>query len=259
MTDRFPEQENKDRTVEVFGIPLDNVTMAEARDTIVGWLYDDALRQVCFVNADCANIAYRNQQYLTVLQEADYCLADGIGLKLAGKIFRKEIQQNVNGTDLFPLLCESLASTDRRVFLLGARPGVAEGVRKWVMERFPLLDVCGVQHGYYGPQEEREIIQRIRESRANLVLVAFGAPKQDLWIHDHIKEMGANVAIGVGGLFDFYSGRIPRAPLWMRKRGMEWVYRLIQEPGRLWKRYLIGNGLFLARVLREKYASSNQQ
>jgi N-acetylglucosaminyldiphosphoundecaprenol N-acetyl-beta-D-mannosaminyltransferase len=145
------------------------------------------------------------------------------------------------------------------MFLLGARPGVAEGVRKWVLERFPLLDVCGVQHGYYGPQEEQGIIRQIRDSGANLVLVAFGAPKQDLWICDHLQEMGANVAIGVGGLFDFYSGRIPRAPLWMRKMGMEWVYRLVQEPGRLWKRYLIGNGLFLARVLRQKFLPRKRQ
>jgi N-acetylglucosaminyldiphosphoundecaprenol N-acetyl-beta-D-mannosaminyltransferase len=259
MTNQFPEQEGRDRTVEVFGIPLDNVTMAEARDTILGWLNDASCRQVCFVNADCANIAYRDKEYLSVLQEADYCLADGIGLKLAGKIFRQEIRENVNGTDLFPLLCERLAATDRRVFLLGARPGVPEGVQEWIRNRFPLLDVCGVQHGYFGPQEEEGVIERIRDSGANLVLVAFGAPKQDLWIHEHMKEMGANVAIGVGGLFDFYSGRIPRAPLWMRKMGMEWVYRLVQEPGRLWKRYLIGNGLFLARVVREKYSSQSKQ
>jgi len=255
MSKVFAHHGHTQRDVEVFGIPIDNVTMAEARDTILAWLNNTPCRQVCFVNADCANIAYRNQEYVKVLREADYCLADGIGLKIAGKIFGKNIRENVNGTDLFPYLCESLAETDRRVFLLGARPGVAEGVANWVREHFPSLQVCGSQHGYFSAQEEQEIIRQIRESGANLVLVAFGTPKQDLWIHEHMAEMGANVAIGVGGLFDFYSGRIPRAPLWVRKLGMEWAYRLIQEPGRLWKRYLIGNGLFLGRVIRQKIFS----
>ncbi|MDD3471568.1 MAG: WecB/TagA/CpsF family glycosyltransferase, partial [Syntrophaceae bacterium] len=99
---------------------------------------------------------------------------------------------------------------------------------------------------------------KIKDSGAHLLLVAFGAPRQDLWINEHLDETNAKVAIGVGGLFDFYSGRIPRAPVWMREIGMEWLYRLLQEPGRLWKRYLIGNGIFLSRVIWEKFFPKNR-
>ena len=106
--------------------------------------------------------------------------------------------------------------------------------------------------GYFDVGEDETILDKIQQSNADLVLVAFGAPKQDLWIHKHLPGTGVKVAIGVGGLFDFYSGRLPRAPQWMRELGMEWAFRLIQEPGRMWKRYLVGNFVFLGRTLAWK-------
>jgi N-acetylglucosaminyldiphosphoundecaprenol N-acetyl-beta-D-mannosaminyltransferase len=236
----------------ILGIPVSNCTMTEAIETIVDWVHGTSARQICFVNADCANIAYRNEAYLDVLKGADLCLADGIGIKLGAKILSQDIVQNVNGTDMFPRLCERLSGTDTKVFLLGARPEVVEGVAEWIRDHYPQLHLCGWQHGYFELEKEPEIVQRIKHCGTHLLLVAFGAPKQDLWIREHLKETGVKVATGVGGLFDFYSGRIQRAPLWMREIGMEWFYRLIQEPGRLWKRYLIGNGLFLWRVLKER-------
>jgi N-acetylglucosaminyldiphosphoundecaprenol N-acetyl-beta-D-mannosaminyltransferase len=236
----------------LLGIPIDNVTMSDALDTVLQWTVTEGSRQVCFVNADCANISYLNTDYRQALQDADLCLADGIGIKLAGKLLGRHVKQNVNGTDMFPLICERLSDIEGSVFLLGARDYVVQGVADWIGTNFPRIRLCGLQHGYYSPEEEREIINRIKESETQLLLVAFGSPKQDLWIKEHLAQTGARVALGVGGLFDFYSGRLPRAPLWMREIGMEWVYRLIQEPGRLWKRYLIGNGVFLWRVLMER-------
>lgn len=241
--------------VTILGIPLTNLTMEEAIDTILERLDGDRPTQICFVNADCANIAYRNPAYLDVLRRADFCFADGIGLKLAGKLLAQEIRQNVNGTDLFPRLCEALAASDKGLFLLGARPGVAEDVVRWVEQNHPKTAVLGLQHGYFQAEEESSVLERMRSSGADLLLVAFGAPRQDLWIHQHLPETNAKVAMGVGGLFDFYSGRMPRAPQWMREMGMEWLYRLMQEPGRMWKRYLVGNGLFLFRVLWERISS----
>jgi N-acetylglucosaminyldiphosphoundecaprenol N-acetyl-beta-D-mannosaminyltransferase len=226
--------------------------MAESIEDILSKLNRETPSQICFVNADCANIAYKNGHYLRVLQGADLCLADGIGLKLGAKILGQDIKQNVNGTDLFPRLCESLSRTGKGIYLLGARPGVAESVARWVQENAPDTTVSGFRHGYFDPEEEAAVIEDIRRSGARLLLVAFGAPHQDLWINEHLHETGVNLAMGVGGLFDFYSGRLTRAPVWMREMGMEWVYRLIQEPGRLWKRYLIGNGVFLSRVTRER-------
>lgn len=238
--------------ITILGIPLTNLTMDETVETIIEKLQGDQSVQICFVNADCANIAYRNPNYLDVLKKADYCLADGIGLKLAGKLLAQEIRQNVNGTDLFPHLCEALAKTGKSIFLLGAKPGVADDVARWISQHHPEVAVRGAQHGYFKPEEEALILAAMRESEASLLLVALGAPKQDLWISQHLQETGVKAAMGVGGLFDFYSGRMPRAPLWMREIGMEWLYRLIQEPDRMWKRYLVGNFVFLCRVVWER-------
>ena len=238
--------------VIILGIPIDNLSMEKALDTILEWLEEGHAKQVCFVNADCANISCRDPAYLKVLKEADLCLPDGMGLNLAGRILKQHIEENVNGTDMFPLLCERLSRTDRRLFLLGALPGVAEEVEGWIREHFPQVSVCGTRHGYFEPDEEQEIIQEISASGSHLLLVAFGSPGQDMWIHRHMKELGVRVAIGVGGLFDFYSGRHARAPRWMRRIGMEWMHRLMLEPRRLWKRYLVGNAVFLTRVLKEK-------
>ncbi len=240
----------------ILGIPIDNLTMTEAVDAIIRRLDSQQSHSLCFVNADCANLAYCNPEYHAVLNTSDLTLADGIGLKLAGRILSTGIKQNVNGTDLFPRLCEALADTGKGLFILGARPGIPERVRDWIAEFHPQVTISGWHHGYYDPDEEEEIIHNIASSGASLLLVAFGAPRQELWIAEHLNETGVKVAIGVGGLFDFYSGRISRAPLWMREMGLEWLYRFWQEPGRMWKRYFVGNSVFLSRVIWEKYTRS---
>ena len=174
-------------------------------------------------------------------------MADGIGIKIAGKLLGQEIKQNVNGTDLFPRLCAALSHTQHRVFLLGGQPGVPEKVRQWISDHYPAVVVCGWHHGYFSPTEEHTVIEQIADSKATLLLVAFGVPRQEKWIHRHLEATGVKVALGVGGLFDFYSGRIPRAPQWLREIGGEWLYRLCQEPQRMWKRYIVGNAMFLMR------------
>lgn len=233
---------------ELLGIPLDNVTLTEAVAAIVERLDGHRPQQVCFVNADCVNIAFRHPPYLDVLRHADLVFADGIGLKLAGLALGNPVRDNVNGTDLFPRLCEALSETGKSLYLLGARPGVVDDLCVWIASHYPGLVIAGSRHGYFSADEEPAVIEAIADSGAEVVLVAFGAPQQELWIHRHLSELGVKVAIGVGGLFDFYSGRIPRAPRWMRRVGLEWFYRLCQEPSRLWRRYLLGNPLFLLRV-----------
>jgi N-acetylglucosaminyldiphosphoundecaprenol N-acetyl-beta-D-mannosaminyltransferase len=246
--------------VTILGIPINNMTMSEVVETVAAWLREptpditksNKPRQICFVNAYCANLAYHDEEYLQVLQNADLTLADGIGMKLAGKLLARDIRQNVNGTDLFPRLCETLSSPEEGLFLLGGRPGVAEGVCHWLAKHHPNVIVKGYHHGYFSSEEEEQIIRQITDSRAKLLLIAFGAPHQDKWTRRNLRKTGVKVAMGVGGLFDFYSGRIPRAPLWVREMGMEWLYRFYQEPRRMWKRYFLGNAIFLFRVIKER-------
>lgn len=239
-------------SINILGIDVNNLTMTESIEDIMGRLDGPNQAQVCFVNADCANIAYRDAEYTRVLTRAPLTLADGIGMKLAGKLLATEIKQNVNGTDLFPRLCDALQGTNKGIFLLGGRPGVAEKVSGWIRETYPDVTLSGQHHGYFSPEEEENVVNQIRDSGAAMLLVAFGAPRQDTWINAHLQDTGVKVAMGVGGLFDFYSGQISRAPQWLREMGFEWLYRFYQEPRRMWRRYFIGNAVFLTRVLQER-------
>lgn len=242
--------EEAPRQVPLFGLPIDNLTLSEAVEQIVARTDRSATSQVAFVNADCVNLSFKDAAYRQSLQrDADLVLADGIGVKLAGDLMRLPIKQNVNGTDLFPRLCEQLADAGKSLYLLGAQPGVADEVAAWARGQYPTLKIAGAQHGYFDPSDEPAVLERIRRSGASVLLVAFGAPRQDRWIAENRHALaGVPVAIGVGGLFDFFSGRKPRAPLWMREMGLEWAFRLGLEPARLWKRYVVGNGIFLMRA-----------
>jgi N-acetylglucosaminyldiphosphoundecaprenol N-acetyl-beta-D-mannosaminyltransferase len=206
--------------------------------------------QVAFVNADCVNIAFRNAAYANTLRHCELVFADGVGMKIAGRVLGRSLCDNVNGTDMFPQLAAEMARQGRGVYLLGGRPGVPEGVAEWLATHHPDVRICGVRHGYFSPAEEPHIEQEIAASGADLLLVAFGDPRQTLWVAERLPRLGVPVAMGVGGLFDFFSGRIPRAPRWMRRLGIEWLYRLYREPRRLAGRYLIGNVVFLARLAR---------
>jgi len=242
--------------VTILGIPISNLSLAEAANQIIRLAASNRPSQVCFVNADCANAAHRDQAYMGVLERSDLILADGIGMRLAGQFLKKPIRQNVNGTDLLPVLCSAAAASGLGIYLLGGRPGVAEATAGWMRAQAPSLEICGTRHGFFRPHEELAIVQAIQDSKARILLVALGAPKQDLWIDTHKASLPPGVSIGVGGLFDFYSGTIPRAPVWMREIGMEWFFRFLQEPGRMWRRYFLGNALFLLRVLNQRIRKS---
>ena len=226
-----------------FGIPILNTSMAEA----VRWIIDTSAasatgepggpllgpRQLAFVNPDCLNIAWRHAGYRQVLLAADRVIPDGIGIHIGCRMLGQSLRENVNGTDMFPLLCEAAAAAGRSLYLLGARPGIAAAAGEQMRRRFPALELAGARDGYFSEDEEPAVIEAVNASGADILLVAFGAPRQDLWLARHRAALSARVCMGVGGLFDFYSGRVRRAPAWMRELGLEWAYRLLQEPGRM--------------------------
>jgi N-acetylglucosaminyldiphosphoundecaprenol N-acetyl-beta-D-mannosaminyltransferase len=241
-------------TQVISGIRFLNLSMDELISATVLALDKRLLTSIAFVNPDCVNISTHDVSYRECLASTDWVCADGIGMKIAGRLLGREIRQNINGTDLFPQLCAALEGGKHSIYLLGAQAGVAEQVACWARTRFPGLSIAGTRSGFFDASEEPAVIEAIRASGADVLLVAMGAPLQEKWLHRHLIETGATVGCGVGGLFDFYSGRIPRAPLWLREIGGEWLYRFWQEPGRMWRRYLIGNILFLCRILRERIA-----
>jgi N-acetylglucosaminyldiphosphoundecaprenol N-acetyl-beta-D-mannosaminyltransferase len=234
--------------VQVCDVAFDNLSMSEAIARLRDMLDGGMPQQVSFVNPACVNIATSHRGYRRVLARAGLVLPDGIGIKIGSDLLGTPLKQNVNGTDLFPRLCEMLQARGASVFLLGGQAGVAEAVAAEIARRWPGLRVAGTRHGYFSVAEEGAVAEQVKASGAEVLLVARGVPAQDLFIDRHLPLLGVTLAMGVGGLFDFVSGRIPRAPVWMRETGFEWVYRLLQEPGRMWRRYLVGNFSFLVRV-----------
>lgn len=235
--------------LDIAGLPIDNLTASQAIQWIVDRLETGAPAQVSFINAHCVNVACSDPEYRNVLQQSALNLADGIGLRIAGQITGTAIRENVNGTDLFPMLCQALQQRRKSIFLLGGGPAIAAGVAEWVEAHYPGTRIAGYRNGFFETQQESQITREIKESGADLLLVAMGVPRQEVWIARHLEDCGVQVAIGVGGLFDFFSGRIPRAPMWMRELGLEWLFRFCQEPTRLFNRYLLGNWIFLWRVV----------
>lgn len=238
--------------VRILDVEVDNLLMDDAVHRVLDLIDAGRHAQVSFVNPACANIAAGNRTYRRDLTASSLVLPDGIGMKIAGDWLGTPIRQNVNGTDFFPRLCNAMNERRQRLYLVGARPQVVARVAEVVGQRWPQIEVVGAQHGYFVAAEEASIAQDIQESGAHVVLVAMGVPMQERFIARNGPAMGACVAIGVGGLFDFVAGRISRAPQWMRDAGLEWVWRLVQEPGRMWKRYLLGNFSFLARVILQR-------
>jgi len=180
-------------------------------------------------------------------------LPDGIGVNIACKIIGEPLRENVNGTDMLPFLCQMCESNSRSIYLLGGGELVAQTMRDKLCQKYENLSIVGARDGFFDRETETDsVIEDINLSGADVLLVAFGAPLQEKWIARNRDKLHCNVLMGVGGLFDFYSERTQRAPAWMREIGIEWVYRLMQEPGRMWRRYIIGNPLFVYRVLKWK-------
>ena len=247
MTRRIP-------TIEVLGVPLVRLTPEEALDEIEWLAGSDPPVFVAHANAHTLNSAVGDSSYGVVLRGADLVLNDGKGVMLAARLLGDRFPADLNGNFFTPLLLRRAAEREWPVFFLGAEPGVAAAAADLLARRIPGLTVCGVNDGYFSAADLDGVIARIRESGARLLLVALGNPAQERWLDEHLAKTGAKIGVGVGAFFDFQTGAIPRAPAWMNKLGLEWVHRLVHEPRRMWRRYVIGNPLFMARVFRSRFA-----
>jgi exopolysaccharide biosynthesis WecB/TagA/CpsF family protein len=239
------------RRVRVLNTNVDIVSGAEVLTALADHIHHRP-RHLCFVNAHSLNLAYRDQAYRAALSRADLVLNDGIGLDLAAKMQGRRFPENLNGSD-FTMRVLSLAAEKRwRVYLYGGRPGVAAMARDRLCERIEGLEIVGVCDGYSASAEE--VTRGIRAVWADVVIVALGQPQQELWLDEHLAATACHLGVGVGAFLDFACGRVVRAPQWMNHVGLEWVFRLVQEPGRLWRRYILGNPLFLWRAWRLRAA-----
>lgn len=219
-------------TVNILGIPVDNVSMGEALDIVKGFLNEDMVHTVYTPNSEIMMAAQRDPELKEILCEADLLVPDGAGVVLASKINGCPLKERVAGFDLTNLLFVDKSAENIKFFFLGGKPGVAEEAYKNLLERKININVSGIRDGYFSKDEEEEIIRQINNSNADVLLVALGAPKQEKWIHANKKRLKVKICIGVGGTFDVLSGKAKRAPVFFQKHGLEWLYRLYKEPWR---------------------------
>lgn len=230
-----PIRPKQDRLI-ILGTPVDPITYEAWLDLIGEWVRSgERCHHVCTTNPEFIMIAQRDPHFRYILQRADLCIPDGVGLLWAARRMGHPLPQRVTGSDGVPKIAARAAEAGWRLFLLGAGAGVAARAAQALITRHPNLLIAGVYEGSPAPEEEDDIVARVNASGADIVLVAYGAPQQDKWIARNLPRLKAKMAIGVGGAFDFIAGEVPRAPVWMREMGLEWLFRLIKQPWR-WRR-----------------------
>lgn len=211
---------------------------------------------IASVNVYAMNLAYEHEWFRKFLNNSDYAFCDGAGVVLGARILGQHLPQRFTSADWLWDLAAYAEEQDFSFYFLGARPGIAEKAALRLREHHPNLRILGIQHGYFdktqGSKENDKIIQDINQRQPNILLVGFGMPLQERWLMENWDRLEVNVGITLGAVFDYISGELKRAPSWFTNHGLEWLGRLIIEPRRLWKRYLIGNPLFLLRVIKQR-------
>jgi len=233
----------------LFGLKVNNASMEDA----VKWITDTDTKlnktQIgFFINANSINLSIEKTQFFKELSKANALFADGSGMRLAAKKAGYLLNDNNNGTDMLPHLCKRCVANNQSIYLFGAGPGVANKAANTLVSQFPGLIIAGTENGFKTNNNDEQIITAINNSDCDVLLVAMGSPLQEQWLLKHRDQLQCKTALAVGGLFDFYSGTISRSPMWLREIGMEWVWRLLQEPSNKFNRYVIGNPLFLYRT-----------
>lgn len=248
------EREVKLNRVSFYHLHLDNLNTEESLRYCRDCLATGEPHAIYFINAHCFNMSKDDKDYCTALEQCDLLLNDGIGIRIAAKLEGIELKENMNGTDFIPKVMELSAQTGEGVYLLGAEPGVAETASANLQERMPNLDVRGTHHGFFSAADEDRVIESINSSGASVLVVGLGVPAQEKWIERNKNRMpNVRILLAGGAIIDFTAGKVKRAPRFMQKVGLEWLFRLLQEPKRLFGRYVIGNLRFLGLVARHKY------
>lgn len=226
------------KRVDILGFPAHAVTYRSWLSEIEQWIGDPGgARHVCTVNPEFIMIARRDAIFANVLRRAALCVPDGVGLLWASRRLGNPLPERVTGSDGLPRIAQYAAERGWRLYFLGAQEGIAGKAADILKTRYPGLQVTGTYGGSPAEDKEDAIVERINRSGADILFVAYGAPEQDKWIARNLPRLQVSMAMGVGGAFDFIAGRTPRAPYWMRQRGLEWLYRLLRQPWR-WRRML---------------------
>lgn len=239
--------------VEFMGCLIDNLSMEETLQKVESLVRSGRSHQHVVVNVDKVVTASRNPELRRIINECALVNVDGMPVVWASRLLGKSLKERVAGVDLFEALVERSAEKGWRVFFLGAREEVVRAVRDLYSRKYPRLRIAGCRNGYWSPDEEARVVELIADSRPHLLFVAISSPKKEEFLNRYQAEMKVPFAMGVGGAFDVVVGRVKRAPMWMQKGGLEWFYRFLQEPGRMFKRYFIKDMYFFWLLLKELF------
>lgn len=242
---------------KIFNTYVDALSVEETIQKIEQIILERKPTQHVVINAAKINLMQKNEQLTKIVNSCPIINADGASIVWAAKKFNIPLKERVTGIDLFLKLVEVANKKNYKIFLFGAKEEVVNEVKTIFESKYPNLQIAGVRNGYFSESEEQEIVKQIKESNADILFVAFSSPKKEFWINKYLTELNVPFVMGVGGSFDVVAGVTHRAPRWMQKHGLEWFYRFIQEPNRMWRRYLVGNIKFVA--LTYKYKLSNRR
>jgi N-acetylglucosaminyldiphosphoundecaprenol N-acetyl-beta-D-mannosaminyltransferase len=221
--------------------------LLECQNTIAG----EKTKSLYFINAHCFNVAQKNKDYQLAIQRSDYILNDGIGISIAGKLAGTKFPDNLNGTDFIPKIIALGTQHQKSFYLLGSKTDHVEKTKCKLEKVYPGIQIKGVHDGFFSEDQEPEIVRQINQLGIDILIVGMGVPRQELWIDKYKNELSSvKLCIAGGAIIDFMSGNIKRAPVWIRKIYFEWIYRLMLEPKRMWKRYLFGNFIFFVHIFR---------
>ena len=236
-------------TIDILGVPISKVTMDEAVEKVSEFMHSEGVHAIYTPNPEIVMLAKGNKDFLETIKKADLVVPDGIGVVIGSRLQKGErLKERVAGYDLVQNTMKRAVEEDYKYFFFGSKPGVAEEAAEKMRQTYPGIQIVGTRDGYFQKEDEPSIIEAINASGANILLVALGAPKQEMWIEEHRHQLPhIKVAIGVGGSLDGMAGRVKRAPLAFQKLGLEWFYRLLKQPTRF-KRMLV-LPLFLKEVV----------
>jgi N-acetylglucosaminyldiphosphoundecaprenol N-acetyl-beta-D-mannosaminyltransferase len=252
--------------VNLLGTRVDRVRRFALEEWIEAFMESGDPHQIITANLDFVAIARRRPAFARVIDSADLVLCDGKPLQWASQLQGYPLPERVTGMDLVLTTARLSAGQGYSIFLLGAAEGVAERAARKLDEMFPGVRIAGCYsppQAEFTPDEDAHIVRMIRQARPDALFVALGAPRQDEWIHTHLSELDVQLCAGIGGVFNFLAGETKRAPEWMQNMGMEWVFRLMQEPSRLWRRYLLNDipifGELVLQQLTERMRQGSQR
>ncbi len=241
--------------VSLFGVPIDNLTLAETVDRIEELIRRGPTHQHVVVNVDKIVKLQRDPKLREAILGCDLINADGQPVVWASRLLGRPLKERVTGIDLFVALIDRCAARGFRPYLLGARQEVVEKVAESLTAR---VQLAGWRNGYWTEAEESEVVAKIRQARPDILFVAMSSPKKELFLRRWKAELQVPFVMGVGGTFDVVAGVVRRAPQWMQQCGMEWLYRLAQEPRRMWRRYLVEDMAFFVLLAREWWTSRSR-